>query len=269
LSPLFSVIVSTRERPLLLERALRSVLAQTCGDFECLVVDDAGAGPPSIPDDPRFRLIRRTTAGGPAATRNDGLDHARGRFVSFLDDDDEYTPERLAIGLEGLRRAPIGVCWRSQVTQDGGRRWTHILDGQVGGRVVAGPIPHVGQCSLPLELAPRFDDTLPASEDVDWWIRVAVLDRAFATERRVGYLQHEHTESRRTDDRSARLRARAQLIERHDAFFLEHPDAAAYQWRRLGGIASAAGDRNLARYAFRRSFRARPNAGALARLVVA
>jgi glycosyltransferase involved in cell wall biosynthesis len=109
--PLFSIIVPAYGRPQLLAEALGSVLAQTIQDFECIVVDDASPSPVDVPDDPRIRLVRREMNGGLPAARNTGLQHASGRYVVFLDDDDLFTPERLSLGLDVLDQSPLSICW--------------------------------------------------------------------------------------------------------------------------------------------------------------
>ncbi|MBI4259617.1 MAG: glycosyltransferase family 2 protein, partial [Actinobacteria bacterium] len=103
-TPLFSVIVPTHGRPAYLAEALASVAAQTIEDWEAVVVDDASPEPVEVPDDPRFRLVRRDENGGPGAARNSGLAAATGRYIAFLDDDDLFTPDRLEVALEGLQR---------------------------------------------------------------------------------------------------------------------------------------------------------------------
>ncbi len=110
-APLFSVVIPTYGRPRFLAQAVASVLAQTVDNVECVVVDDGSRVPLIPPDNPRVRLIRRDVNGGPAAARNTGVAHARGRYLAFLDDDDCFTPERLAVALEGLQRASIALCW--------------------------------------------------------------------------------------------------------------------------------------------------------------
>src|SRR5947207_2920851 len=111
MNPLFSVIVPTYGRPKMLHDAINSVLGQTIDDLECIVVVDAGPESVVVDGDERLRVVRRDHNGGPAAARNTGVEHARGQYLAFLDDDDWFVPERLEIALEGLERAPVAICW--------------------------------------------------------------------------------------------------------------------------------------------------------------
>lgn len=100
MAPKVSVIIPTYSRADLLQRAVKSVLAQTFCDFELIIVDDCS--PDNTKEivqnltDPRIRSIRHETNRGAAATRNTGIAHAKGKYIAFLDDDDECTPNRLA-----------------------------------------------------------------------------------------------------------------------------------------------------------------------------
>lgn len=98
-----SVVISTFQRPDACERALRSVLAQDCLPLEVLVCDNGSS------DETQARFLawqeRRsevrylrtaTNSGSPATTRNLGIEHARGDWIAFLDDDDEWLPGKLA-----------------------------------------------------------------------------------------------------------------------------------------------------------------------------
>ncbi len=94
-SPTFSVVVPTRDRAHLLERALRSVLAQSESDFEVVVVDDGStddtaARVEALGDD-RIRFVSQPPAGAGVA-RNHGAELARGEHLTFLDSDDEVLP---------------------------------------------------------------------------------------------------------------------------------------------------------------------------------
>lgn len=108
--PLFSVIVATWNRADLLPRALASLEAQACADWEALVVDDGSEdGTPGLlarwADGARRRALCRPHAGLSAA-RNAGLAAARGTWITFLDSDDEYAPGHLACRAETLAAAP-------------------------------------------------------------------------------------------------------------------------------------------------------------------
>lgn len=98
--PRFSVIVPAYRAPRTIPTTIESVLGQSLGDFELIVVDDgSGDETPEIvagyvERDPRIVLIRQANAGTPAA-RNTGIGHARGRYLSFLDNDDAWMPDYL------------------------------------------------------------------------------------------------------------------------------------------------------------------------------
>ncbi|HEY7979270.1 MAG TPA: glycosyltransferase family 2 protein [Rhizomicrobium sp.] len=98
MTPLFSVIIPVFNRADVLERAVRSVLEQSCQDFEIVVVDDGSRDHPeqiieSI-GDPRVRILHQENRGG-AAARNRGFDEAKGRYVALLDSDDWFLPHHL------------------------------------------------------------------------------------------------------------------------------------------------------------------------------
>jgi glycosyltransferase involved in cell wall biosynthesis len=103
MTPLFSVIIPVFNRADILERAIRSVLEQSCQDFEIVVIDDGSKDHPEAVvaqiGDPRVRIVHQENRGGSAA-RNHGIDEARGRFVALLDSDDRFLPHHL----ENMRR---------------------------------------------------------------------------------------------------------------------------------------------------------------------
>ena len=103
--PLISVIIPTLNRPeLLVERALSSAFGQTHPNLEVLVVVD-GPDPGteatlSHIQDPRLRLHVLPFNSGPSDARNAGIQLSRGEWIAFLDDDDEWLPDKLARQLE-------------------------------------------------------------------------------------------------------------------------------------------------------------------------
>lgn len=100
-----SVVVPLYNKERWVRRALDSIAAQTFTDFEAFIVDDGSTdSSPTIADaypDSRFRLIRQSNA-GPGAARNRGLAEASGKYVAFLDADDEWLPDYLAAAVQRL-----------------------------------------------------------------------------------------------------------------------------------------------------------------------
>lgn len=97
--PLVSVVIPAYNAEKTIRNAIESVLGQTMSNLEVIVVDDAStdgtAHAVGAVEDSRVRLLRSAGNGGPSAARNMGLKHARGRWVAFVDADDEWVPERL------------------------------------------------------------------------------------------------------------------------------------------------------------------------------
>jgi glycosyltransferase involved in cell wall biosynthesis len=97
--PTISVIIPTYNRSKLLGRAIQSVIDQTFADFELIVVDDASTDNTyevvSAFEDQRIRFIRHEQNRGVSVARNTGLDAVLGDYITFLDSDDEWLPQKL------------------------------------------------------------------------------------------------------------------------------------------------------------------------------
>src|ERR1700744_2070777 len=97
-TPFFTVIIPVFNRANVLGDAIRSVLAQTCQDFEIVIVDDGSRDDPGAViaafHDPRLRFVRQENQGVGTA-RNTAIDTARGRFIAPLDSDDVFLPHHL------------------------------------------------------------------------------------------------------------------------------------------------------------------------------
>lgn len=103
--PLVSAVVPAYNASRTVVDAVNSILTQTVGDLEVIVVDDGSqddtADVVRSIDDPRVSLIEKQNAGASSA-RNAGLRAARGRYVAFLDADDLWLPSKLERQLEVL-----------------------------------------------------------------------------------------------------------------------------------------------------------------------
>ena len=254
--PEFSVVIPTFGRRELLAKAVASVLAQTVKDVECIVVDDGGTPAVDLPNLARLQVIRRNRNGGLSAARNTGIAAARGRAITFLDDDDVLVPDRLEIAREGLELAPVAICFRGDHPSGSVGR-NRVLAGRVHDQIADEAVPHVGQACVERRAMPLFDETLRAGEEVDWWLRLTA-ENVVATVPRIGYLFRIHDGERTGNGDEVRAHARVQVLERHRDYFRAHRVADAFQWRRVGSLAARAGDRAMARRAYARSLARRP-----------
>jgi len=97
----YSILVPAFNSEKTLARALDSLSQQSFGDWEALIIDDASTdGTAEMAEAyaaraPRFRVLRQLKNAGPAASRNAGIEHARGEWIALLDADDAYLPDRL------------------------------------------------------------------------------------------------------------------------------------------------------------------------------
>jgi glycosyltransferase involved in cell wall biosynthesis len=109
--PDVSVVIPTRFRPDLVTRAVHSALAQTHTSLEVVVVvdgpDDATAEALAAIGDDRLRVVVLPEKGGAPHARNVGAQQARGRWTAYLDDDDEWLPEKLAVQLRVAATAGV------------------------------------------------------------------------------------------------------------------------------------------------------------------
>ena len=179
---LVSVIIPTHNRAALLPRAIGSVLAQTYSHLECIVVDDASTDDtPHVVQqfvDGRLIYLRHETNRYASAARNTGIARAKGTLIAFLDDDDEWLPDKLAKQVALMERLPHDVgmvyCWMDYYDgQDCLVREHHpTLKGHVFDQTLVGQ--PLGGCPTLLvrrEAVDRvggFDEGLPRGNDGDF-----------------------------------------------------------------------------------------------------
>ena len=179
----FSVIVPTYNRGHLLPRALNSIAAQTQTPLEVIVVDDGST-------DDTIAILRREypdvvileeTHRGVSAARNRGIQASRGDWIAFLDSDDEWLPEKLARQNAALVSTPtILLCHTEEVWVRNGVRVNPMKKhAKRGGGIFEDCLPLC--CMSPssvvvhrevLEDVGVFDESLPACEDYDLWLRI-------------------------------------------------------------------------------------------------
>jgi len=180
---LVSVIIPTRDRAGLVMRAVASVLAQTHGALDVLVVDDGSTDDTQDRlvrlDDSRVRLLRHDRPRGVSAARNAGLAAARGDYLALLDSDDTWLPTKVERLLAFARANDYAICQNQEIWMRDGKRVNPGRDQ----RKMAGDFFEAAlvRCLVSpssvlfsrefVEAVGTFDETLPACEDYDLWLR--------------------------------------------------------------------------------------------------
>jgi glycosyltransferase involved in cell wall biosynthesis len=191
-APFFSVIIPVYNRAEALRAALASVLAQSCQDFEIVVVDDGSKDDPRSVirsfSDPRIRFLRQDNRGGGAA-RNAAIDAALGRFVAPLDSDDTFLPHHLQtmkILLESKKNT-VGYA-RMIVDRGQGRTFLKppraIREGEHMANYLLCDRGFVPTITVVVETATarrvRYDENIRVAEDADFAIRLFLSGCQFA-----------------------------------------------------------------------------------------
>ena len=186
--PLVSVIIPTYNRWPSVSAAVESVLAQSLKDFELIVIDDGST------DGTAQKLVKYGTSlrfysqsrSGVSAARNLGVKKARGRYLAFLDSDDLWRPEKLAVQTKFMRRHPeYLICQTEEIwLRNGVRVNPRLIHQKPAGDIFMRSLelclvsPSAVMMTKDLfDAAGGFDESLPVCEDYDLWLRIAVDHR--------------------------------------------------------------------------------------------
>ncbi len=183
--PLISVIIPTYNRAGMVKEATASVLAQTCRDFELLVVDDGstdGTQETLAACGGNIKALRLPARRGVSAARNAGIAAANGEWLAFLDSDDLWLPEKLERQMAFMAANPQFLLSQTEETwvrrgvrvnpprshqKEGGRIFLRSLE-----RCLVSPSAVILHRRV-LEKHGGFDEDLPAAEDYDLWLRLS------------------------------------------------------------------------------------------------
>ncbi|MDO6563772.1 glycosyltransferase family 2 protein [Amphritea sp. 1_MG-2023] len=198
--PLCTVVMPVYNVENFVAYSIQSVLNQSCGDFELLIVDDCSPDD-SLKiclcfDDPRIRIIRHSQNRGLAGARNSGIRQARGEYVAFIDSDDCWEADKLRLHAEHLTQNPaVGLSFSRSafITADGQRtrcyQMPRLTDIDAGYLFCRNPIGNGSAPVLRKELLNQiaytadsiegletcyFDPELRRSEDIECWVRIAL-----------------------------------------------------------------------------------------------
>ncbi len=217
-SPFFSVIIPVYNRAPALRLAIESVRAQSCQDFEIVVVDDGSKDDPqSVAEsfgDPRIRFIRQQNEGGGIA-RNTAIDAAVGRFIAPLDSDDTFLPHHLAT-MKALMEGTQGLIGYARVIVNRGDGRTFlkpprgVKPGEDMGEYLLcdrGFVPTI-TIVVPRALAQRvrYHVNLRPAEDTDFAMRLALAGGRFQMVEQPGAVWNDIPDPKRTSASVGTLR---------------------------------------------------------------
>ena len=197
--PLVSVIIPTYNRGWCLEEALVSVFSQTYKKYELIVVDDGST------DDTQQRLSRyegvtviAQANRGVSTARNRGIASSKGDLIAFLDSDDLWLPEKLSAQVVFFQANPDALVCQTQETwirngrriqpQNRHRKQSGFFFERSLGLCLVSPSAVMMRKRL-FETVGLFDESLPACEDYDLWLRVGadipifLIDEALVVKR--------------------------------------------------------------------------------------
>lgn len=183
---LVSVIIPTFNRLKVLDRAIKSVLSQTYSDFELVIVDDGSTDSTGellqkYIDHPKIRTFR-TENQGVSAARNLGLQMAQGKWIGFLDSDDEWLSDKLEKQMSYLEAHPeTKVVHGEEIWIRKGVRVNPMKKHQKKGGDLFSDATRFC-CMSPSTIMIRkdfieergsFDEAFPVCEDYDLWLRLS------------------------------------------------------------------------------------------------
>ncbi|NIV42878.1 MAG: glycosyltransferase [Candidatus Dadabacteria bacterium] len=182
-APLFTVIIPTFNRKVFIKTAVDSVLKQTYEDFELIIVDDGSTdGTENLIEkyeDSRLKYYYQENIGVSSA-RNKGIEESSGKYIAFLDSDDQWLNSKLERVVEYISNFPDIKIFHTEETWY--RRGKHLNQKKKHKK----PDGYVYYDALPLccigmstsvvkrdlfDEIGKFDESLPACEDYDLWLR--------------------------------------------------------------------------------------------------
>ena len=184
---LVSVIIPSYNRAHLIGDSIRSVLAQTYTNLEVIVVDDGSTDNTeeviAAISDPRLRYIRQPNRGRSNA-RNHALSLAGGKYITFLDSDDLYLPNKIELQVAYLKSHPgVGMVYTSaHCINDQGEMLAYKYIASVSGFIyesiafftpVTITLPTVMTYKAIMDHVGSFDENLHRFEDTDMWRRIS------------------------------------------------------------------------------------------------
>lgn len=224
LSPSVSVYIPTYNRPAMLKRAVLSVLAQTHNNIEILVVDDSSsienqAEMKKLAEQLGFAIIANENSKGACGARNTAIKYARGDYITGLDDDDEFQPERVNELIEHFQPDQYScIATTSAVVTHNGK----IIRNADSGEINLDSLLHynkIGNQVFTLTERLReingFDETMPAFQDYETWVRLVDKYGPALKIKSPSYITHTEHEQRISSSSTKKIQAAERFLDKH------------------------------------------------------
>lgn len=248
---LVSGIITTHNRSAqIVKRAVDSILNQTYPNMEVIVVDDSTEdfdGRAEVEAlalslaDKNVRYIKQKCSGACAA-RNNGLNSAEGAIVGFLDDDDEWLPEKVEKMLPLFNDPEVALvhsAWQIKNDDTGAIKdnYPEFYHENVYEALISGN-NYIGSTSFPLLRKSAlldiggFDILQPSAQDLDVWLRISKKYKVdYVKEPLIMY--HIHSGERITGNHKRRIDGWTRIIEKNKDYLEKHPKAYYNRMSRL------------------------------------
>lgn len=274
---LISVIVTTYKRkPEMLNRAIRSVLAQTYKDFELIVVDDSPADfayrndvnqlIESLDID-NVRYVQHKENQGACAARNTGIRLSKGEYIAFLDDDDEWLHNKLELQIKEFSHSKIGLvyCDNFKINTIKNKKIHIKHQGPKKGEIISQLLTYnfIGSTSFPLirkecfDECGLFDPTMVSAQDLEMWLRI--VEKYEVAHVKVPLANYYvHGEERITTNPNLKIQANKEMNLRYQKYLEQDPKLYNIRLLNLATHYTSANENTLALKSLIKGLKASP-----------
>ncbi len=188
-SPRISIILPVYNRESFLDKTLQSLINQTFGDFEVIIIDD-GSTDHSVEIASKYKNIYpqkiyvfSQTNKGVSAARNLGIQRARGQYIAFIDSDDMWISSKLHEQVTYMEQTNCSICQTDEQWIRNGKKVNSMKKHtKQSGRIF---FDSLGMCIVSpsavmmkkeiFAIVGMFDENLPVVEDYDLWLRISLI----------------------------------------------------------------------------------------------
>lgn len=182
--PLVSIIVPTLNRYMSLYNCIKSISSQSYTNIEIIIIDDGSSDLTKSAvekmEDRRIKYIRNQSNLGASASRNKGIRNAKGKYIAFCDDDDQFTKNKILAQTKFMEKhSNYALTYTNAFIRDGDKKY--LFSDKLTQNTFSKLLLENSQILTPtvmiraniLNESGLFDEKLNVCEDYDLWLRIA------------------------------------------------------------------------------------------------